>query len=102
MSIKLLQIDFKMKGPWGDEMTEAFTDLANHIAETPGLISKIWTENEQTGEAGGIYLFEDEASLKTYLEEHTIRLNSFGITEINAKIFDANEALSKITRAKLT
>jgi hypothetical protein len=101
MSPKLLQIDFPVAGPWGAEMAAAYSDLARNIAETPGLRWKIWTENAQTGESGGIYLFEDEASLDAYLKMHTERLKSFGITNINAKKFDVNDELNQITRARL-
>ena len=54
----LLQVDFKMNGPFGDDMAETFPDLARSINEEKGLIWKIWTESPETKEAGGIYLFE--------------------------------------------
>jgi hypothetical protein len=50
----LLQVDFNHEGPFGAEMVSAFTDLANSINEEKGFIWKIWTENEQSKEAGGI------------------------------------------------
>ncbi len=39
----VLQVDFKMDGPFGDEMAGAFSDLAKSINEEPGFIWKIWT-----------------------------------------------------------
>lgn len=98
---KLLQIDFPMEAPFGVQMSEAFEPLAQGIAQEKGLVWKIWTENAQTKEAGGIYLFEDEESAIRYLQMHTKRLNGFGITQINAKIFDINTPLSLIDRAPL-
>ena len=65
------------------------------------MIWKTWTENPETGEAGGIYLFEDEVSLNAYLIMHTERLKSFGIEQINAKKFDVNEPLTAMTHGKL-
>ncbi len=97
----LAQFDFPMQGPWGDEMAAAFGELAEHIAGTPGLRWKVWTENEADGVGGGIYLFDDEASARAYVEEHTARLESFGITAVRAKLFDVNEPLSAVTRAPL-
>ena len=41
----LLQFDFPMPGPWGDELAAAFNDLAEIIARSPGIRWKIWTEN---------------------------------------------------------
>lgn len=98
---KLLQIDFAMEAPFGEQMSEAFEPLAQSIAQEKGLIWKIWTENAQNKEAGGIYLFENEESAMSYLEMHTQRLNGFGITPINAKIFDINIPLSLIDPAPL-
>ena len=98
---KLLQIDFAMEAPFGTQMSEAFEPLAQSIALEKGLIWKIWTENSQTKEAGGVYLFDDEESALMYLNMHTKRLESFGITPINAKIFDINIPLSLIDRAPL-
>ncbi len=97
--MKLLQIDFPMDGPFGVTMTEAFSDLAKDIATEEGLIWKIWTENEEKKEAGGIYLFEDIQNANRYLTKHTERLNSFGIKNISAKIFDINIPLSQIDKA---
>lgn len=99
--MKLLQVDFPMQAPFGAEMSEAFKGLAEDIATEEGLIWKIWTENAQTKEAGGIYLFDDEANANRYLAKHTARLESFGIQNIRGRIFDVNVPLSKIDKAPL-
>ncbi|MFA7570342.1 MAG: monooxygenase [Sulfurimonadaceae bacterium] len=97
----LLQVDFPHDGIFGEEMAQAFAALAQDIKKEEGLIWKIWTENEDDKEAGGIYLFDNEDDAKRYLEKHTQRLESFGYSNIRAKIFKVNEALSKITNATL-
>ena len=97
----LLQVDFPYQGPWGDEMTSALRGLAESIANEPGLIWKIWTENRVAGEAGGIYLFKDISSAEAYLAMHTARLISFGVPRVNGKIFEINDTLSLIDRAPL-
>lgn len=79
-------------------MAEAMDDLARSIAEEPGLVWKIWTENEVAGEAGGIYLFRDSPSAEAYLSMHTARLKGFGIPHVDGKIFAVNEALTKLDR----
>ena len=98
----ILQIDFPFQGPWGAEMSAALQDLATSIAQEPGLIWKIWTENEATHEAGGIYLFQDRPSAEAYLAMHTQRLKSFGVPQVNGKIFAVNDTLSRIDRAPVT
>ena len=98
MSI-LLQLDFDFHGPWGEAMTQVMRELAESIAEEPGLIWKIWTENPDTHEAGGIYLFADRVSADAYLAKQRQRLHGFGIHPINAKMFTVNVELSRIDRA---
>lgn len=93
----ILQFDFKYSGPWGAAMTIALEELAHSIAEEPGLIWKIWTENKEEGEAGGIYLFADRESARVYQIKQTARLKEWGVTESNIKIFDVNTPLSAIT-----
>lgn len=97
----ILQVDFKMNGPFGDDMAEAFTDLAKSINDEEGFIWKIWTENEDANEAGGIYLFETEEAAEKYLAMHAKRLTSFGITDIVGKVFKANPALSQINHGPI-
>ena len=94
----ILQVDFPYAGPWGQAMTEAMTGLAQSIATEPGLVWKIWTENAQTGEAGGIYLFTDIPHAQAYLAMHSGRLKAAGVTQVNGKIFAVNAALSQIDR----
>lgn len=97
----LLQVDFPFSGPFNKEFTQAFTDLAKDITTEEGFVSKIWTENEETKEAGGIYVFDNIKDAKRYLDKHTKRLESFGVTGIRGKIFKINEPLSLITKASL-
>ncbi|MDP5291165.1 monooxygenase [Oceanimonas sp. CHS3-5] len=92
----VVQVDFPFAGPFGEEMAEAMAGLAHSITEEPGFIWKIWTENPVDGEAGGVYLFEDETSARRYLEKHTARLESFGVTGIRGRIFAINQALTAI------
>jgi len=96
--MKLVQFDFAFTGPFGDTMASALKDLAEAIAQEPGLIWKIWTENEEAREAGGIYLFTDDSSARAYIAKHTVRLRSFGIANVRVKIFDVNDKLTALTR----
>lgn len=99
---RLLQIDFPMTGPWGEDLAAAFRELAEAIAATPGLRWKIWTENQADGRGGGVYLFDDQDSLQRYLQEHTARLRGFGIEDIRAVAFDVNEPLTAVNHGPLT
>lgn len=94
----IAQVDFKMDGPFGDEMANGFSDLAKSINDEEGFIWKIWTESPETKEAGGIYLFETKETAEKYVEMHTKRLAGFGITDVNAKIFAVNSKLTEINK----
>jgi len=82
-------------------MSEAFAELAKSINEESGMIWKIWTENAATKESGGIYLFKTKTDAEKYLNMHSERLTSFGITDIRWKIFEVNEVLSTINNAPI-
>ena len=97
----LLQVDFKMEGPYGEEMSNDFAELAQSINDEPGMIWKIWTEDAAAKVAGGIYLFETKETAQTYLEMHSARLTSFGIQDIRGKIFENNVALSSINNGPI-
>ncbi|MBA4601754.1 monooxygenase [Thermoactinomyces mirandus] len=97
----VLQIDFNMHGPFGEEMAKAFSDLAQSTNQEEGFLWKNWTENSETYEAGGIYLFETKETAEKYLDMHSKRLAGSGITEINAKIFAINSRLTTITRGPI-
>ena len=98
----ILQIDFTHHGPFGRELSEFAAPAADDIAAEPGLRWKIWTENAETGEAGGLYLFDDEALAKAFREKQTGRLEAQGMTNVRAKIFAVNEALTATTRGPVS
>ena len=95
----MLQVDFAFAGPFGEDMAQALADLAESINQEPGFIWKIWTENAGEQLAGGIYLFEDEASAGAYLKKHRARLQQMGVKEVRGQMFDINTPLSAINQA---
>ncbi len=96
---KLLQIDFNFAGPFGEEMSQTLVGLAESINHEPGFIWKIWTENQADQVAGGIYLFEDEATAKAYLKMHSARLKELGVKKVRGQIFDVNVPLSTLNKS---
>jgi hypothetical protein len=99
MSGQILQINFKFNMSERD-YERALAPLAGDIAATPGLIWKVWLMNEEEGEAGGIYLFRDRASLDAYLDGPIVAgvcahpaLSGFSMTR-----FEVMEDLTAATR----
>lgn len=85
------------KEAMGDILFNEAKELALSIKDEPGFISKIWTENTDTNEAGGIYLFTDHNHAQNYIEKHTQRMTALGAKNIVCKIFDVNKKLTDIT-----
>lgn len=97
----ILQVDFPFSGPFGDDMSAAMHGLAEDIAQEPDLLWKIWTENQDTGQAGGIYLFSSKTAAERYLTKHSQRLTAAGVQDIRSHVFAVNQPLSHLNRAPL-
>ena len=67
MSQKILQINFTFSSVSRTELEQAWLPGAQPIADTPGLRWKVWLMNERERECGGVYLFDNEASLQAFL-----------------------------------
>ena len=98
----IIQINYKF------EMTRAEYEQgalgsASTIAASPGLRWKVWIVNDEAREAGGIYLFDDEASARAYIASpHIARVRSNPkIKDWNYKLFAVNEAPGLITHAPM-
>ena len=94
----VLQVDFKMDGPFGAELSTAFEGLARSIGQEPGFLWKIWTEDAAAREAGGIYLFDTRDHAQRYLDMHSKRLTQAGVRDVRAKVYDINGPLTAINQ----
>ena len=98
MAEKALQVNFKYNVPI-EPLMEGTLKSADEIAAKPGLRWKIWIYNDETKEAGGLYLFEDDASADAYIEWLTAALERNPVaSDITVRKFDINEAATAITR----
>ena len=95
----ILQINFKLNVSPA-EYRKIAGSVTQAIADAPGLVWKVWLLNEQDGEAGGIYLFQDEQSLAAYLSGPIIsQIKGLPqLREINAKRFETMPELTVVTR----
>lgn len=67
MSHKLVQFNAKLVVTPGEFVNSFTPEPAMPYAEVTGLLWNIWTINSETGVAGGVTLFEDEETLKNFL-----------------------------------
>jgi len=101
MSPQLLQVNYKFTGTRA-EYEAANLPWAQPFAELPGLRWKIWLMNETTGEAGGIVLFDDEASRQAYIDGPVAEAETDPtVSDIQCKCFDVLIEHSAITRGPL-
>lgn len=92
----ILQVDFSMDGPFGADMAQAFEGLARSINQEAGMRWKIWTEDAEAREAGGVYLFDTRENAQRYLDMHAQRLTQSGVRNIRGRIYAVNAALTAI------
>lgn len=99
MAGRILQINYKFNVSRA-EHDQVVSAVASEIAAVPGLRWKVWLMNEEESEAGGIYLFEDEASTNAYLDGPIVAqlVKLPALNDINVKQFDVPEKLTGITR----
>jgi hypothetical protein len=93
----LLVFEFPSAGPFGTEAVAAFGELARDISGEKGLVFKVWTEDAETGIAGGAYLFETKEDADRYLAFHSERLRGYGVTDIEVRSYGVNDGLSALT-----
>lgn len=100
MSQKILQINFTFSGISRGELEAAWLSAAQPIAETPGLCWKVWLMNEQEHECGGVYLFDDEASVQGFLNGPIVAATKDApiLSNASVKIFDMMAEHTAITR----
>ena len=99
MSGRIMQLNFKFSVSVS-EYEQALSPLVSQFAAIAGLRWKIWMINEAEGEAGGIYMFEDEASVNAYLEGPlAAQVTSHpALSDFSVKQFDVMGNLSEVTR----
>lgn len=98
---KIWDLHMTMEDEFTEEKMESTKQLAESIAEEPGVIWKIWTHEAGTTHFGSTYLFKDIESLENYKSMHLPRLAAVGVTNIEDHIFDIMEGLSRINNAPL-
>jgi hypothetical protein len=99
MAAKILQINFKLNIS-KEEYLQAANALVDGISAVDGLRWKVWIMNEAEKEAGGIYLFEDEATLNAYLQGEIVAQVAAhpGLSDISVKQFDVMDDVTATCR----
>lgn len=99
MSPRIVQINYRLAAP-RDAYEAENLPYGQPIADLPGLRWKVWIINEAQGEAGGIYLFDDEAAVQGFMDGPIIA-EMKGDPTLSIKAFDVIADLTAITRGPL-
>jgi hypothetical protein len=102
MATKILQINFKFNVPRA-AYEQAVAPLADDFAAVRGCRWKIWLMNESSSEAGGIYLFDDDAALQAFLNGPLVaQVTSHpALSDFSVKQFEVLPGVTQITRGPL-
>ncbi|HMQ29742.1 MAG TPA: YdhR family protein [Chloroflexaceae bacterium] len=101
MAQKLLQVNGRLLVTAEEFEQHCRPEDAQEFASVPGLLWKIWIVDRDRGEAGGIYLFADEAAYQAYLHGPLgSSLTTLPLwTAVSLKGFDYLPGASAVTRA---
>jgi hypothetical protein len=70
----ILKVTFTMKSQApGQEQKKMLAQLVEVYKKVPGLKQKYFLADPKTGEAGGVYIFEDQKALEKYLKSDVWR-----------------------------
>ena len=95
----ILQINFNLSVPVADYQKIA-DSVAHAFLDVPGLRWKIWLLSPDGQEAGGIYLFDSQASLDAYVNGPLVaQLRGLtSIRKLSMKQFDVMPGITALTR----
>ena len=102
MSEVMLQINFNYSVT-KEEYEQAVAPLAEKFANVSGLKWKIWILNAENKEAGGIYMFENQAAVDTYLAGPLAEAVTThpALSNFSIKQFGIMEDITKVTRGSV-
>jgi hypothetical protein len=86
-----------------NEFANMAMELAQAFADVPGCLWKIWLVDAEKNEAGAVYLFKDEESLKNFKSSELVAsvLSHPALSNFDLKERDILNEASEITRAPL-
>ena len=91
----ILQINFNLDVPVA-EYQKMVDSIAPAFVDVPGLRWKIWLLNPAANEAGGIYLFNSQASLDAYVNGPLVA-QIRGLTSIRSISMKQFEVMAEVT-----
>ena len=95
----VLIVNFNLKDVDEAQYARMCDAVAPAFAAVPGLASKLWLKNSDTGTYGGVYIFESRDALNRFQETDLFRSLAVNknLTNITADDFEVLEAPTRVT-----
>ena len=71
--MRILIVQFQTQGMTDAELRQVADEIAPAFAAVQGLERKYWLAEEATNTYGGVYIFEDQASIDAYLASDIVK-----------------------------
>jgi len=99
----VLIINFNLRGIDDAQYARLCDDVAPAFAAVPGLASKLWIKNSDTGTYGGVYIFESRDALNRFQASDLFRAIAVNknFAHITANDFEILEEPTRVTHGLL-
>lgn len=96
-------VTFTLDGVTEEEYRRGCSDETAVFAAMPGLLSKVWLRDPDTGTYGGLYLWRDRASYEDYLASEVFAAiqDDPSLGDVSSRGFDHFEELTAATQPGL-
>jgi quinol monooxygenase YgiN len=94
-------VNFHLKGMSRADYDTLCEQVAPAFAAIPGLISKVWLEDDRTNTYGGVYTWRNREAMEAFLKTELFRAVAThpNLTDVSSRDFGAQERFSAITAA---
>jgi hypothetical protein len=98
--VEIVIINFSLKGMTEIEYEKMCDEVAPAFAAVPGLVSKVWLADRTNGVYGGVYTFENGASVDAFMgSEFFAQVGATpGLAGISVRRFGVLSAPTAVTR----
>ena len=98
--MEILVVNFSLEGLSEGGYEELCAEVAPAFASVSGLVSKVWLADRAEGVFGGIYTFEDGASLEAFLSSELFADVGAtpGLVNVSVRRFGVLAAPTSVTR----
>ena len=93
-------INFRLKDISEQGYAGLCEELAPTFATLPGLVSKVWVANRETGVFGGVYLWEDRQAMERFAQTDLFNAVAThpNLQDVTSRDFGILEAPTRVTR----